>query len=452
VQTLGSTGRLVILSDGEDTSSQVSLSETVSLIEASTVSMDLVTYNVGDQGQQVYEALVGAAGERGSITSVMLAADLAQTLAATVNAIQTTLVLSATVPESTSGQPLLELRVAYGDVVLTGQVAVQISASSDAAFAPVDQDVGRSLVIGAALLASGLLIFIPSLVGRRRPSGSSLAHIRHYSADDVSVGGHIWATDVTRSALVRLGRRESIAATLDGAGLKLTPESWVLVRMAAPMAATLVLLVITGPLLAILLGVSAGIMAPRLVVSWRRGRAKRTFEASLPDVLMLIAGSLRVGFSLEQAIAGAAEDREDVVGSELRRALREMHVGSSLPEVLDRVADRMDSRDFRWVVTTLTIQRRTGASLSELLEGSARTMRERTQLKRDVKALTGEGRLSAWILGGLPFFIFAFLFLIRREYVQPLWATPMGLMLVTVGAIFLGIGALWMKALIKVEV
>jgi tight adherence protein B len=255
-----------------------------------------------------------------------------------------------------------------------------------------------------------------------------------------------------RASLVRSGRRDAIAATLDGAGMRLTPETWVLIRIAAPLAATVALLIMTGPVVAILLGVAVGFVLPRSIVTFRRNRARRSFEAGLPDVLTLIAGSLRVGFSLDQAIAGAAEDREDVVGSELRRALREMHVGSSLPEVLNRVADRMDSKDFRWVVTTLSIQRRTGASLSELLEGSARTMRERTQLKRDVKALTGEGRLSAWILGGLPFFIFGFLFLIRREYVQPLWATPMGLLLVAVGGIALGIGALWMRALIKVEV
>jgi Flp pilus assembly protein TadB/Mg-chelatase subunit ChlD len=452
LSTLGSGGRLVVLSDGEDTSSVTSRRDVNSAISESSVSLSLVTYNLGPQGQQAYDDLLAAAGARGTITSAELAEDLAQTLAQTVNSVETTLVLSATVDSGAIGEQVLDVQVTYGEVTLVGRTTFTIDPIAGAAARPSGNGLARTVVLGAVLLALGLALLVAALAGRTRSVDGSLAQIRHYSPQAVDTGGRSWAMDLIRTLLMRTGRRERIASKLDGAGLRFSPEMWVLLRVTLPLGLAVIFTLMIGGPLGVIAGLSLGILLPRLVVSFRRRRTKRSFEASLPDVLMLISGSLRVGFSLEQAIAGAAEDREDVVGSELRRALREMHVGSSLPEVLERVADRMDSNDFRWVVTTLSIQRRTGASLSELLEGSARTMRERTQLARDVRALTGEGRLSAWILGGLPFFIFAFLFLIRREYVTPLWTTPMGILLVMVGAVALGIGALWMRALIKVEV
>ena len=119
---------------------------------------------------------------------------------------------------------------------------------------------------------------------------------------------------------------------------------------------------------------------------------------------------------------------------------------------LTRVAERVDSPDFAWVVNALRIQRRSGGNLAELLSTAARTVRERGQLKREVLALTAEGRLSAYVLIGLPVGLFAFLGLTQPEYIAPLWSTSLGIMLSIVGLAMLAIGWFIMSRMVKVKV
>lgn len=112
----------------------------------------------------------------------------------------------------------------------------------------------------------------------------------------------------------------------------------------------------------------------------------------------------------------------------------------------------MDSSDFRWVVTALRIQRKSGGNLAELLITVSHTVRQRAQMGREVAALTAEGRLSAYVLIGLPLVLFAFLMLTQPAYLEPLWKTTMGLMITGVGVVMLIVGWLLMKKLVQVEV
>ena len=111
----------------------------------------------------------------------------------------------------------------------------------------------------------------------------------------------------------------------------------------------------------------------------------------------------------------------------------------------------MDSEDFRWVVLAIQIQHQVGGNLAEVLLTVAQTMRERVQLHRHVRALSAEGRLSAYILVGLPIVFTLYLATFRGAYLQPLYTTKMGLAMVTLAVILLGIGSLVMKKMVKVE-
>jgi tight adherence protein B len=138
--------------------------------------------------------------------------------------------------------------------------------------------------------------------------------------------------------------------------------------------------------------------------------------------------------------------------SEFRRALVEARLGVEIEDAMEGVAERMESVDFGWVVMAIRIQREVGGNLSELLNNVAATIREREYLERQVAALSAEGRLSVWILGGLPPAFLGYLMLSNPSYLEPLISTTIGYVLLGVMAVLLTAGILWMKKLVKVEV
>jgi tight adherence protein B len=140
------------------------------------------------------------------------------------------------------------------------------------------------------------------------------------------------------------------------------------------------------------------------------------------------------------------------MAAELNRAIAETRLGGVLEDSLDRVADRMGSNDLRWTVMAVRIQQRVGGNLSEVLETTAATIRERASMRRKVVALSAEGRLSAYILIGLPILLFGFLYLVRRPYISLLWTTTPGLVLSVIGVVLMVVGWFWMRSLSKVEI
>jgi tight adherence protein B len=112
----------------------------------------------------------------------------------------------------------------------------------------------------------------------------------------------------------------------------------------------------------------------------------------------------------------------------------------------------MTSEDFRWVVMAVRIQRQVGGNLAELMLTVAGTLREREYLRRQVKTLSAEGRLSAWVLGGLPPLFMVYLVLTQGAYVAPMFHTALGWAMLTLAAILLAVGSFWMSKTVKVEV
>jgi tight adherence protein B len=138
--------------------------------------------------------------------------------------------------------------------------------------------------------------------------------------------------------------------------------------------------------------------------------------------------------------------------SEFRRAIIEQRLGVEIEDSLDTVAERMGSVDFKWVVMAIRIQREVGGNLAELLLNVAATLREREYLRRQVAVLSAEGRLSAFILGGLPPVFFVYLYLVRPTYIAPMLEEPIGWMMLGAATVSMTIGFFWLKKCVKVEV
>ena len=181
-------------------------------------------------------------------------------------------------------------------------------------------------------------------------------------------------------------------------------------------------------------------------------RHKTKFENQLPDTLNLLSTSLRSGYSLLQAVEAVAAEAPEPTAREFGRAMNETRLGRSPVAALKQVADRMESVGFDWAVLAISIQREVGGNLAEVLQTAADTMLQRNRLRREMKALTAEGRVSAIVLGALPFFLFLFLFTTRRDYLQPMLESTWGL--VALGGAFglLLVGIFWLSRIVKVEV
>jgi tight adherence protein B len=184
---------------------------------------------------------------------------------------------------------------------------------------------------------------------------------------------------------------------------------------------------------------------------FRVAQRERLFTEQLPDGLQLVIGSLRSGFSLSQALESLVRESPEPLAAEFGRAVAEHRLGADLSDALDRMAARVGSEDLNWAVMAVRIQRDVGGNLAEVLQTSVDTMRERDRMRRQVRSLTAEGRLSAWVLVCVPVVIGVFMGVFRRAYLAPLFTDPRGIVMLIVGVALFAIGIFWMTRLVKVE-
>lgn len=276
--------------------------------------------------------------------------------------------------------------------------------------------------------------------------------------------GSLAARPVARSAVrlaVKLTERvmrsrrlnDAVDVRLEAAGLAVRTAEWGLIHLGVAVGTALLLLLLSGGgLPAAVTGLLIGLIAPWAFLVIHRKRRERRFLSQLPDALQLLAGSLQVGHSLPQALDTVVGEGEPPISVEFSRTLIETRLGLPVEDALERVADRMSNQDFSWVVMAIRVQREVGGNLAELLTTVADTLRERERLRRQVRVLSSEGRLSGWVLGLLPIVFGTYLILVRPDYIGVLWTTRPGWFLLGTATVLLSIGVLWISRAIRVEV
>jgi tight adherence protein B len=247
-------------------------------------------------------------------------------------------------------------------------------------------------------------------------------------------------------------REQRLAKQLDLAGIKIKPAEFVVLACCGTVALAALLTVLSGNPLGALAGLLVGALGFRLGINFKIGRRRSAFGKQLPDVLQLIAGSLSSGFSLPQALAAFASEDTQPAAAEFQRALAQTRYGVNLENALDQLADRMESTDLRWAVMAVRIQRTVGGNLAEVLSTTVTTMRERATLRGQVRALSAEGRLSGIVLILMPIAIGGWLFLTRRSYLEVLWTTTFGIIMLIGAVVMLVVGTFWMRKIINIDV
>ncbi|MDD9207507.1 type II secretion system F family protein [Georgenia sp. 10Sc9-8] len=302
---------------------------------------------------------------------------------------------------------------------------------------------GLGILAGAlGILIAGYLALSPGPVRlpreRRRPADAGGPSLLTRSATA--------ATTTVDKILRRRG--EPGAGALEQAGLRMSLQDFVFLVIIGALVAGAAGLVLAGPLLAILLAAPVPVGA-KIVLGVLAGRRRAAFAEQLDDSLQLMASSLRAGHSLLQALASVSREAEEPTSEEFARVINETRVGRDLSSALEETAERMGSQDFVWVTQAIAINREVGGNLAEVLDGVGHTIRERNQIRRQVKALAAEGKLSAYILMALPFGITAFLAVANPEYIARFTQSLIGYALIVASFVLLTVGGLWLRKVVN---
>ena len=314
-------------------------------------------------------------------------------------------------------------------------------------------------VLAGLMIATGVII---AVVGNERAKRRRVHDLRAVLDLQSLSPARPEDADETSSLLVRsgllaeraLGRASvfhRLASVLDRSDWTLAPGEFAVVSVVVAGFAGVLGAAALGPLVGF---IAAGIslVLPYLLVLRSVTRRRAAFDAQFPDVLDLVAASLESGASVSHAFQLVVDEADDPAAGEFGRVLTATRMGASLPEALEDAAVRIGSADLDWTVTAITVQQRTGGKLAEILRVVARTMRERDEVRRELKALTAEGRLSAFVLGGLPFGLAGFLLVTNPHYLLPLFHDPLGLTLVAGASALMLVGFAWMRRIVRVEV
>lgn len=300
----------------------------------------------------------------------------------------------------------------------------------------------------AAMLLVILVVFRPasadiSIKRRRQGNGIDTQHSLLTRFSGAAVGA------VERGVGYQGGRLFNRAA-LEGAGLKIAPSEFLVLLITGAVVVGLIGFTATGPLGAILLALLVPVIG-WVVLGLRQSKRRRTFGMQLPDLIMTLSGSLRAGHSVMRAFDSAVQEFEAPMSEELSRVVNEARVGRNPESTMMEIAARMRSEDFSWIAEAILINREVGGDLALVLDQVGETIRERAQIKGQVASLAAEGKLSAYILIGLPIGVGLMLAVINPTYIGTLFTHPIGILMCIVAVIMLGIGSFWMSRTVRIK-
>jgi tight adherence protein B len=249
----------------------------------------------------------------------------------------------------------------------------------------------------------------------------------------------------------RSGPLSKIARLLRGAGVEMQPGQFLMI----PAVLAGILAIVAGSRFGtpgLLGGGALGLLLPWLWLRQRRGARQAKINEQLNDLLQVVAGGLTAGQSFLQALASAADKVGEPLGMELRLMLNEVELGSTLEDALGRLRERAQDDDLDLAIDAILIQRRVGGNLAEVLTNISWTIRERIRMRGEVKALTGQARLSGWLLSLLPIGLGVALFLMDPEYMSVMVDTSLGRMLLAGGLTAEFIGFLLMRKIANITI
>ena len=306
------------------------------------------------------------------------------------------------------------------------------------------------------LYAFTLLIFPPRQILKQRTEFYGYKPVSRNLEDEIrEKKGRLGFFDRIVILISRLAAKrgfvELFELRLERAGMSIRGSEFMSLHIISVIISSLGVYLLARNLLLSLVVALIVVLGPFILLNFKTSQRLKKFHDQLPDTLQLISGSLKAGYSFNQALNMVVDETGPPMSDEFRRVLSEIRMGLPERDALENMARRMNSEHFNWTVMSVNIQREVGGNLAEVMEIIANTIRERDRVMRQIKALTAEGRISAYILIGLPIFLAGALTIINREYVSLLVTTRIGLVMLSVAAILMIIGIIWIIKIIRIE-
>ena len=307
------------------------------------------------------------------------------------------------------------------------------------------------LFIVATALCLGALILLFVVVLKPRYAGIPIERRRPNSQPDQTSLGK-----VSQSAVAAMGGVLGDSGgpynrtVLYNAGVKTDPATFTVMVAVVSFVGGILGALLTNGLIGILLAV-AGPFLVKIGLSVMTDKRRGKFEAQLTDTIQMLIGGLRVGHSIMRSIEAAAAEADAPTSEELTRIGNEVRIGKDAQLALDEAAQRMDSEDFQWIGQAIQINREVGGDLAEVLEQVAGTIRERSEIKGQVRSLSAEGKMSAYILMAMPVVVAVAISTINPGYTDVFFSEPLGIAMAIASLIMFAVGGFWLSRIVKIK-
>ena len=326
-------------------------------------------------------------------------------------------------------------------------------------------------LVVAALAAVGVLLVFFSLA-----SGSDVnSRLERYAAPEpMERAGKrdIRESLASSSALASLNRvvekrdyGSNLARELARADVALKPSEFIAIRIAAVVGIPLAMIILS-PLISFFgspilwaVGVVVGFWVPKFWLNRRKAKRLKAFNAGLADTITLLANSLRAGSSFLQSVEMVVREAQPPISTEFSRVIREVNLGLPLEDALANLQRRMKSDDLDLMTTAIAIQHSVGGNLAEILDTIAFTIRERVRIKGEIRTLTAQQRMSGYVVGFLPVALVILLSVIAPTFMEPmfrkppaLFGLPAGMFILAFGGLMMGIGFIFIRRIVDIEV
>ena len=443
---------LILLTDGQEVSSEATLEAAIAAARKAGVTVYPIAIESPSFSPAPLKRLARATGGRYS------GARDSAALVGVYTSIAAELKRTWQLTYTTSARPGEKVRLAGAGASLTAAIpgTSAVVEHADPALPAAVFEVGPLLT---ALLV-GLCILVAAVFALRAPHG---AQIRRQLAPHLGKKeskrsrGPVQERFATASAI--LGATEkafghlkvwhSLHRLIVKADVPLRTVELAYICVGAGVVPGLVFAVAGASSFLILLVMLTGGALPIGVVWWKARRRLMALDDQLPDVLTTLAASLKAGHSFRQGIQAVVDEGHPPASEEFKRVLTETSLGRPIDDALAEMAERVGSENLSFVITSVTIQRQVGGSLAGIFDMVAETVRNRQQFARKIRSLTASGKMSAYVLLGLPFFIAGALTLMNPEYMAPLYETSIGHVLIGMGLTMMFFGSLILRKIVS---
>jgi tight adherence protein B len=444
-----STGSIVLLSDGADVGSVLSLDPVLAAAKKQRVRIFTVGLRSRAFDASALRAIADQTG--GSYAEARSAGELASIYERLGNQ----LAGEYLVRYRSAARPMSQVDV---DVQIAGAGSVDTAyvAPTPSLLRPYHRSLmSRFLLSSSSLLLVsvlfGLLICLLLLVLAWRPKSTVVDRVRTFASPD----GH---AEGVATAVVRAATQNSYTSSwwaqlerdLALARMTVTPRRVVAISLAGTFAIALIAFMLSAPLLA-LFGLTTPLVA-RMVIRRKVNAVRAEFAEQFPGSLQVLASALRAGHSFNGALGVVVENAAEPARSELARVLQDDQLGVPAEDAIRRLATRMKNRDIEQVALLAELQRTSGGNSAEILDTVVDTIRERAEIRRLVRTLTAQGRMARWILTGLPVFLTAFLWVVHPDVMAHFFTSGGGQVALAIAVMMVAAGSLLIQRIVDIDV